>query len=235
MRKILIANWKLNPDELEEARDLAKATDIEGVVICPPIVFLEEVGSVLQKATLGSQDIFFKDEGAYTGEISPTQLKDLNVKYAIVGHSERRQYQNETDELINKKVKAALDTNITPVLCVGESLETHNEGLDATKAFIKHQLDTDLKGVEGELIVAYEPIWAIGKDKADDPEEAAQIIEYIKEEIGGDKKVIYGGSVDSKNVQSFLDQQNIDGFLVGGASLKLEEFNKIADIASSGA
>lgn len=227
MEKILVANWKLNPETLEEAKDLASKTDLEGVILCPPVLFLEEVKSVLKRAKLGSQDVFFEDEGPFTGEISPSQLKGLGVEYSIVGHSERRSHLNEADEMINKKVKAALDENITPILCVGESKEIHDQGEDAVREFIKDQLGKDLSGVEEGVVVAYEPIWAIGT-KAEDPQEAASTISYIKELLDKNTPVLYGGSVNKENIESFVKEDAIDGFLVGGASLDPDQFNSIA-------
>jgi len=234
MKKLIVANWKSNPNSLKKAEKLALAEDYEDVAIAPPFPYLEKVGSVLRNASLVAQDVFWEDGGAYTGEVSVSQLKDLGVKYVIVGHSERRTHLGETDRMINKKVKAALESGMEVILCVGEHLETRKEGIQAAKNFIAGQLKVDLAGVKKhyskKVIVAYEPIWAVGTGTPDIPEEAAEIAAYIKNlvDISG---VIYGGSVNAKNAHEFLSQNDIDGALPGGASLKPREFKGIIDSA----
>ncbi len=227
MKKLIIANWKSNPDSLVQAKKLGRDIDKPGVVIAPPYPFLESLGKTLRRATLGAQDVFGADRGAYTGEVSLSQLKDLKVKYIILGHSERRKFLGETDELINKKVKAALRAGFKTVLCVGE---WRRQSLSQAKVFVRGQLKKDLAGVRSyrNLIITYEPVWAISTSKSgkpDKPENAAQMARFIKSIIKA--KVIYGGSVNAKNARSFLKYKEIDGALVGGASLKPREFLKI--------
>src|SRR3989344_1797442 len=242
MKKILAFNWKMNPTALEEAISLAKASDYSGVIIMPPFIFLEEVGEMLKKANLGAQDVFWENPpaggGAFTGEVSAIELKNLGVEYVIVGHSERRQKLNETDAMINKKVLTGMEAGLKVILCVGESLLIRRRGKKAVENFIKNQLQKDLKGIENlkfkieNLMIAYEPVWSIGAGVADTPQDAAEMIKYVKEFLisnfqFSNIKVLYGGSVDSKNIENFVKYKDIDGFLVGGASLKPEEINEI--------
>lgn len=261
MKKLIVANWKMNPSSAKEAVSLAKKVDagipqeknieIE-VVIAPPFPFLAGVGKVIRRAKLGAQDVFWEDAGAYTGEVSPMILKRLGVTYVIIGHSEQRRLLHETDEMIHKKVSASLQAGLKAILCVGESLAVRKKGLAAAKNFVKNQLKKDLKNISGlkdnELIIAYEPIWAIGTGKSDNPESAAEMTRFIKSTLRSkpytlNARVIYGGSVTSQNARSFLyyngstsfdaaqdkslATEGIDGALVGGASLKAEEFKKI--------
>jgi len=186
---------------------------------------------------LGAQDIFWEESGAYTGEISPTMLKSLWVRYVIIGHSERRWKLGETNEVINKKMRAALKNGITPILAVGEK-----EKGDSVEKFLEDQLSTGLDGLSEEdiskIIIAYEPVWSIGTGNADDPEDTVKAVGIIKEiigkivgkEIAGKIPVLYGGSVNSKNVADFLSKPEIGGALVGGASLDKEEFLKVLNI-----
>ena len=242
MKKILAFNWKMNPTALEEAISLAKASDYSGVIIMPPFIFLEEVGEILKKANLGAQDLSWENPpaggGAFTGEVSAIELKNLSVEYVIVGHSERRQKLNETDAMINKKVLAGMEAGLKVILCVGESFLIRRRGKKAVENFIKNQLQKDLKGIENlkfkieNLMIAYEPVWSIGAGVADTPQDAAEMIKYVKEFLisnfqFSNIKVLYGGSVDSKNIENFVKYKDIDGFLVGGASLKPEEINEI--------
>lgn len=241
-RKIIIANWKANPDSLKEAVFMAKKIESglgrlnAEIVIAPPFTFLDGVSRVLKKAKLGSQDVFWAKSGPYTGEVSINQLKNLGVKYVIVGHSERRMNLGETDEMINKKIMSVLESGLKPVLCIGES-----ERKDST-FIIKSELQKALKGVKKNLLknlmVAYEPIWAISTNPgamADTPDNAFKIKIYIKKiiadlygrEAAESVKIIYGGSVNSSNITGFIREGRMDGALVGGASLKPEEFLKI--------
>lgn len=229
----------MNPATVREAIKLARSTDKKGVVICPPFVFLPEVKKILKRASLGAQDVFWEEKGPFTGEVSAAMLKGLGVKYVIVGHSERRRWLKETDEIINKKVKAALKTGLKVILCVGEPLAVRRKGLTAAKRFVADQLKEDLVGLHSKfyilnsrLIVAYEPIWAIGTGRADKPRDTAEMVQFIKQFLHStfyilNSKVLYGGSVNSQNAEKFLQLKEIDGALVGGASLKAEEFNKI--------
>jgi triosephosphate isomerase len=227
MKKLIIANWKLNPTTLKEAQKLAAAisrTKKNTVVLCPPTIYVSNI----QYPNLGSQDCFWEEKGAFTGQVSPLQLKSLKIKYSIIGHSEKRA-TGETDEMINAKTKAALANAITPVVCVGFGTKVEQDDLEVTDV-IKQQLDTDLKGIEvSKVVVAYEPVWAIGTGKVASPEHAETIGLFIKNRYGV-KKVIYGGSVSPTNAKGFLEQRNVDGLLVGGASLIPSYFNEIIDM-----
>lgn len=238
MKKLIIANWKENPVSAKLAISLAQKTEKgisktgNEIVVAPPFIFLEPVKKVLKKAKLGAQDDFWENQGAHTGEVSPLMLKSSGVKYVIVGHSERRRL-GETDEMINKKLKAALKTGLKPILCVGEPAQIRRKGLSAAKNFVKKQLGKDMKGLARAkgVIVAYEPIWAISTNKdakADKPEDSLEIIKFIKKIAHS--RVLYGGSVTSKNAKSFLQYKEIDGALVGSASLDSVEFKKIINI-----
>lgn len=243
MKKLLIANWKANPDTAMRALALARKIHAgiphgkgPEAVIAPPFPFLQLVGGALSRAELGAQDLFWEDLGPYTGEVSWHQLKHFGVKYAIVGHSERRALVGETDEMINKKVQAALDAAITPVLCVGEPKEVRKGGIAAAKRYVGAQLEKDLEGVrKGRIVIAYEPIWAIGTGTPDSPKSAAEMIHSIRERVPGDMqkplRVIYGGSLTAANADAFLKEPEIEGALVGGASLNPKEFITIINVA----
>lgn len=237
MRKLLVANWKLHPGTQTEAIRLAKASDQRGVVICPPFPFLDSAGKTLKKAELGSQDVFWEEQGPYTGEVSSAMLKNMGARYVIIGHSERRRWQNETDALIAQKVRAALFAGLKVILCVGEPAMIRKRGLAAAKNFVKSQLQKDLAKLKAisykpkAIVVAYEPIWAIGTGKPDKPPESAAMAKFIKNYLAKSYKlkarVLYGGSVNSKNVLHFLTHKEIDGALVGGASLNTQDFRKM--------
>lgn len=225
MPKLIIANWKTNPATVVEAMRLARAEDRAGVVIAPPSAFLAAVEATTKRAALGAQDVSREKRGAHTGEVAPSMLRSLGVRYVIVGHSERRA-RGETDEEVNEKVKAVLAARLVPVLCVGESWVVRKKGFPAAKKFVSGQLRADLKGVRAKnVIVAYEPVWAIGSGKADSPEEAAEMARFVKKSFV--PRVLYGGSVTPKNASAFLKERAIDGALVGGASLKPSDFKKI--------
>ena len=241
-------NWKSNPHSAAAAIKLARAVEeaisdknAPKVVIAPPFTFLEDVGKVIKKAKLGGQDAFWKDVGPYTGEISWHQEKHLKVKYVIIGHSERRKFLGETDEMINKKVLAALKAGLKVILCVGEPLAIRKKGKKAIENFIKKQLEKDLRGlsiVKGQMsnvIVAYEPIWAIGAGQADTPRDAVEIMSFIRRILNSkfkiqNLKLLYGGSISGKNISNFIKYREIDGFLVGQASLKSAEIKKIVGV-----
>ena len=244
MRRIVIAgNWKMNksPKDVEEFMErfpgLVSDTENE-VILCVPFIDLCKAVK-LSKGTnvkIGAQNMHFKDSGAYTGEISPKMLNDLNVEYVIIGHSERREYFNETDETVNLKIKAALTHDLKPIVCVGETLEQREAGI--TKDFVTGQVRNALKEItEDELkkiIIAYEPIWAIGTGKTASKEDANEVCKWIREELRAlygdvaDEIIIqYGGSVKSSNAKDLFEMSDIDGGLVGGASLEPEEFSKI--------
>lgn len=216
-KPFIIGNWKCNPTSLAEAQRIfnsvkkgIKNVKNAEVVICPPFIYLP----VLR--TRGSQDCFWEDSGAYTGEISPLMLKKLGVKYVIIGHSERRKYFNETDEMVNKKIKAALKQDLRPILCIDNI----------------SQIKNDLKGISKKelrnLILAYEPLFAIGTGKSCGIEKARRMKLLIQKKLKGNIPILYGGSVNSQNAQDYIKKAGFQGLLVGGASLKPEEFIEIA-------
>ena len=243
MRIPLIAgNWKMNTTVAEAEKLASSLRDIldkiEGIekVLCPPFISLTTLSKVLQGSSvkLGAQNMYFETRGAYTGEVSPLMLKGL-VEFVILGHSERRSYFGETDELVNKKVQAALDFGLKPILCVGERLEENEAG--KTEQVITRQLKGSLANIEPgtDLVIAYEPIWAIGTGKAADGITAATTIKFIRDTLANlwdsntaqKVRLLYGGSVTSNNIAEFVSQPEIDGALVGGASLKANEFSSI--------
>ena len=243
MRIPLIAgNWKMNTTVAEAEKLASSLRDIldkiEGIekVLCPPFISLTTLSKVLQGSSvkLGAQNMYFEARGAYTGEISPLMLKGL-VEFVILGHSERRSYFGETDELINKKVQVALDFGLKPILCVGERLEENVAG--KTEQVIARQLEGSLANIEPgiDLVIAYEPIWAIGTGKAADGITAATTIKFIRDTLANlwdsdaaqKVRLLYGGSVTGNNIAEFVSQPEIDGALVGGASLKANEFSSI--------
>ncbi len=241
MKRILVLNWKMNPVTLEEALNLARASDYKDVIIAPPFIFIEEIAKILKKARIGAQNLSWENSltggGAFTGEVSASELKNLGVEYVIIGHSERRKYLGETDEMINKKVLASVSAGLKVILCIGEDSAIRKKGKKAVEDFIKNQLENDIKGTYDikfkiqNLIIAYEPVWAIGTGQADAPEDAAEIIKYIKKLLivsyGLLVRVLYGGSVNGKDIKDFIKYDEIDGYLIGGASLKSSEVNKI--------
>lgn len=201
------------------------------VAVAPPFMYLPLFSR--KKISLAAQDVSFENQGAFTGEISPLQLKGIGVRYVIIGHSERRAL-GETDKMINKKIKAALVAGLKPILCIGES---KRKSFKAAIKFIKKQLALDLKSISNKLlvnklVVAYEPVWAIGTSRFDPPEDAERVIKAIKTFLDvrfkiKDLRVLYGGSVNSKILPSYLKQPSIDGTLIGGASLKFQEIKNI--------
>jgi triosephosphate isomerase len=239
---IIAGNWKMHKtvadaiDLAQEVRDAVRDINTVDVVLCPPFTALAAVREVLAGSNvgLGAQNMYWAEQGAFTGEISPVMLKELG-DYVIIGHSERRQFFGEIDDGVNNKIKAALAHNITPIVCVGENLAQNEAG--ETAAFVGGQVNAAFAGLSGEeaatVIVAYEPIWAIGTGKNADPPTANRIIglsirgalaELYREDVAQQVRVQYGGSVKPDNVESFMAQPDIDGALVGGASLKLESF-----------
>lgn len=232
MKKIVVANWKMYPNTLAEAEDLYRIS--AGAIVCPPFVYLEELSKIKSGAILGAQDIAFSDEPGQTGEVSGEMLKRLGVKYVIIGHSERRWKIGETNEVVNAKLKAALQNELGPIVCLGEIARDQNY-----KKFLQNQTEETFAGLTQEevnkCLIAYEPVWAISaseNSKPDTPESAAGSINIIKE-ILPNNIFLYGGSVTSANVKSFLDREEISGVLVGGASVDKEEFKKIMEIVSS--
>lgn len=240
MRKPIIAgNWKMNKVNSEAVAfvkelklRLIDVKDVE-IVVCPPFTALHDVSKEIRNSNikLGSQNMHFEDSGAFTGEISPLMLKELGVKYVILGHSERRQCFNETNEIINRKIKKALQHKLVPIVCVGEKLEEREKG--DTNKVIKDQVQGCLKEIDAsKIVIAYEPVWAIGTGKNATPEQAEEvhllIRELIKnlydEKIANNLRIQYGGSVKPDNIKSLMEQKDIDGALVGGASLKMDDF-----------
>ncbi len=243
MSKLIIANWKMNPATVEEAVQLARATDHERLVICPPFVFLEELSRVIDKGQLGAQDLFWEgDTGAFTGEISPEELKNLDVTHVIIGHSERRKNLGETNEMVAKKIATAIEAGLIPILCVGETLEQKEAG--QREEVIEDEVVSALADIESDqtIYIAYEPIWAISTNpdaEPDKPENTLEVIDFIKkivQEVNPSivlrLKFLYGGSVNSKNASEFLQHNLIEGALIGGASLQAEELNKILNEVS---
>lgn len=246
MRKPIIAgNWKMNktPKEtvelIEELKPLVKDAQID-VVVCPPYVSLSAAKEALEGSNiaLGAQNVDYHDKGAYTGEIAPDMLKELGVEYIIIGHSERRQYYNETDESVNLKVKKALEEGFTPIMCVGEILEEREDGV--TAEVVRKQTKLGLKDLTPEqvekVVIAYEPVWAIGTGKtatAQDADETIGIIREAVREVYGDAadeiRIQYGGSMNPKNASELMTMEQIDGGLIGGASLKAEDFSKVVN------
>ena len=241
MNKLIIANWKMNPETEKEAVRLARAEDRKNIVIAPPFLFISSVKRVLKKASIAAQDVFGGNSrvttGAFTGEVSAGQLKSLGVRYVIIGHSERRAL-GETDLHINEKIYTALRSGLKVILCVGEPLSIRRRGVPVAKQFVRSQLLRDLKRNKNKkiemknIVVAYEPLWAIGTGKSDAPSSAAEMISFIKSVLHSTfhvlhSTVLYGGSVNAKNARGFLEQNEIDGALVGGASLIINEFKKI--------
>jgi triosephosphate isomerase len=244
VRRLLIAgNWKMHktvPEALELVRELKerlKEVNDRDILVCPPFTALYPVGKELEGSSikLGAQNMFYERKGAFTGEISPVMLKDAGCEYVILGHSERRKIFGETDELINRKVLSAAGNGLTPILCVGETLEEREAG--RTKEVVGRQVRKGLKGfpAEAELVIAYEPVWAIGTGRSATPEMAQEVHKFIREvltelfgqEKAGKTRILYGGSVKPENAKSLLEMEEIDGALVGGASLKADSFEKI--------
>ncbi len=243
MRVPLIAgNWKMNTT-LSEATELVskmlrELDEIDNVdkVLCPPFVSLAAVGELIKGSSikLGAQNVYFEEKGAYTGEISPLMLVDL-CEFVIIGHSERRQYFSETGEIVNRKIKAALRAGLKPILCVGERLEENEAG--RTEKVVTEQLSSSLAGINdiNGLTIAYEPVWAIGTGKAATGKQANETSSLIRrtisklygEIIAQDLCILYGGSVTADNATEFVQQPEIDGALVGGASLKADQFLSI--------
>jgi len=245
-KKVIAGNWKMNmlPNEAIEFIDgltkLVKDTENE-VVLCVPYtdLFYALMSAQNTNVKIGAQNMHWEEKGAYTGEISAEMLKAINVEYVIIGHSERRQYFAETDETVNKKVKKALEVGLNPIVCVGETLEQREAG--ETAKIITSQTEKALEGLTPEeverTIIAYEPIWAIGTGKTATKEDANDSIKEIREkiaEIYGQNTangviIQYGGSVKASNAKELFEMSDIDGGLVGGASLKLDEFEKIVN------
>lgn len=246
MRKTIIAgNWKMYKTSLEAIelvnllkRDLSDITEVE-IVVCPPFTALSDVRDVLIESNigLGGQNLYWEDQGAFTGEVSAPMLKALDVQYVIIGHSERRQFFGETDATVNRRIKAALKHQLTPIVCIGENLNERESG--QTFAVIEKQLHGSLANLTveemEEIVLAYEPVWAIGTGKTATPQQAqevhrfirAQLVKIFGEDLADSVRIQYGGSVKPENITELISQPDIDGALVGGASLKHDSFAQI--------
>jgi len=241
MRKpVIIGNWKMNKD-LDEAKKLVKEIVSEKLdntvekVVCVPFVYVTEVNKLLEGSDvgLGVQNMYFENKGAFTGEISPIMLKSCGVSYVILGHSERRTIFNESDEIINKKMKSALQNNLIPILCCGETLEERNLGIE--KEVVEKQIrntldDISVNDIE-KVIIAYEPIWAIGTGLTASSDDAENMIKFIREilydiygNLSENIRIQYGGSVKPNNIKDLMQKENVDGALVGGACLESASF-----------
>lgn len=241
--KVIAGNWKMNMDLKEseklivELKNLLKNEKAKcDVIICPPFTSLSDASKFLEGSTikLGAQNMYFEENGAYTGEVSASMLKSVGCEFVILGHSERRTIFGESDEIINKKIKKALSAGLKPIFCVGELLEEREAGI--TKEVVKRQVLTGLKDITVEdmksIIIAYEPVWAIGTGKTATPAQAQEVHKYIRDlieiqyslEAALDIVIQYGGSVKPDNAKELLSQPDIDGALVGGACLKADSF-----------
>ena len=238
-------NWKMNKT-VEEALDLIRQlkislSNVEGVevAVAPPFTALYAISQELKGSSirLAAQNLFYEEKGAFTGEISPLMLKGIGCQYTIIGHSERRQLFGETDETVNRRIKAALGQGLKPIFCVGETLKEREEG--KTFPVIERQVEGGLRDIGGEevknIVMAYEPVWAIGTGKTATPEQAEEVHRFIRKilerfysrKIAEGIRIQYGGSVTPENIKGLMRQEDIDGALVGGASLKSETFSKI--------
>ncbi|MBI2487275.1 MAG: triose-phosphate isomerase [Deltaproteobacteria bacterium] len=248
-KRLIVANWKMNMLR-REAKELAERiinllNDLRSsvdVVLAPPYTSLDVVYRVVResKIQLGAQNVFWEAWGAVTGEISPYMLTDIGCKWAIIGHSERRNILRETDIMVQKKIKTSLDAGLTPVFCVGETIGEREKG--KTINVIESQIEIGLKDVKladsANLVIAYEPVWAIGTGNNATPKEIEHLHGVIREITGGilgqiasDIRVLYGGSVNPENIKEILATPNVDGALVGGASLRADSFGKIVQLA----
>jgi len=246
----MVGNWKMLTapagTSLAEAKSLVSAlreglADVSetNIGVCPPYVHLTAVGELISGSNikLGAQNVYFQEKGAFTGEISPLMLKDIGCEYVIIGHSERRTVFKEDDDTVNKKVKAALKAGLTPIMCVGETLQERQD--EITEKVIRFQVERGLDDLTPEdvnrVVIAYEPVWAIGTGKNATPEQAQAVHLFIRkllvhianEEVAQAKQIIYGGSVKAENAKILMSQPDINGALVGGASLNAESFIKI--------
>lgn len=240
MRTTLIAgNWKMNGSlqSVIELVEAIKAGDVNNaqLAVCPPAIYLMKVGGMLEgsRIALGAQNVCDQESGAFTGEIAASMLKECGCQYAIVGHSERRALYQETDELVARRFAMALSSGITPILCIGESLDERESG--DTEAVVSRQLDAviDSQGISAiaQCVIAYEPVWAIGTGKVATPEQAQAVHQYLRDKLASldalvaeQVQILYGGSMNASNAGELLSQPDIDGGLIGGASLKAADF-----------
>jgi len=229
MKKLIVANWKCNPTTLKEAKLLFNSVkngvknikNVE-VVICPPFIYLSNIQHLKSDIQFGAQDCFWEQNGAFTGEISPSMLKDLGVDYVIIGHSERRKYQQEKDSMIYKKIEAALKRGLKPILCIDKTSQIRKLQR-SVKMNEVHRLKKDFWGA----IIAYEPLFAIGTGKPCSVDKAKKMRIAIKKKLNKNIPILYGGSVDSQNARDYVKKAGFQGLLVGGASLNAQEFIKI--------
>jgi len=252
MRRPFVAgNWKMNTDS-DTGVGLAKSvasgcSDIAGhrvsVAVCPPFVYLQSVAKALSSSSVavGAQDVYIEDKGAFTGEISPMMLKDVGCTYVLCGHSERRHVIGEKDELINKKVMATIGGGLLPILCVGELLSERDA--ERTEEVVTGQLEKGLAGLSEEKVaavtIAYEPVWAIGTGRTATPQQAQQVHQLVRKllsrmysaQLADEIRILYGGSVKPDNAAELMSEKDIDGLLVGGASLKADDFLAIIESA----
>ncbi len=234
MKNIIAANWKMHfniEEAAAAAEEMASLIDINelDVVVCPNFVHLDRLNSIFSDTVirLGAQNMYFEEKGAFTGEVSPVMLKSVGCDYVILGHSERRHIFKEDNVLINEKVKSALKHNLIPIVCVGETLEEKN----GSRAFdvIKEQVEMSLKDINlSNIIIAYEPVWAIGTGVAADEETIKNMHDFIRSLVK-DTPILYGGSVKPANADNLAAIENVNGFLVGGASLKPDDFKDVID------
>jgi triosephosphate isomerase len=248
-KDLMVGNWKMNASHLDAIQMVQKlsyrlqAKDYEriDVVVCPPFTALRSVQTVIEadhlSIQLGAQHVHWESDGAFTGEVSASMLRKLGVTYVICGHSERRQHFGETDGTVNKRVKAILGADMTPIMCVGETLEQREAG--ATEGVVRSQMAGGTTGLKGDqlasLVVAYEPVWAIGTGRNATPDDAGAVCEQIRQQIAESigsaqaegVRVLYGGSVNAGNIKALMAKRHIDGVLVGGASLDPDSFAAI--------
>lgn len=247
-RKIIVGNWKMNYS-LSDAIDfvntlkdnISKADNID-IGICPTAICLSDIKKILKDTDIkvGAQNVYYEDKGAYTGEISVYMLKDIGIDYCIIGHSERRQYFGETDEGVNLKAKKLIENNITPIVCVGETLSEREENIHF--GLIKNQIEKAFEGIDENItqniVIAYEPIWAIGTGKTATSEQAEEMCKYIRKviseiyngKVAAGIRIQYGGSVNISNIDELMSMPDIDGALIGGASLKPEFIDIIKSV-----
>lgn len=222
--KIIAANWKMNGNATFANDFVSAINKIESthtVVVCPPVALLHLF--VEFKYSLGAQNCFYEEKGAFTGENSPVLLKELGCSYVLIGHSERRTLMNEDDSLVYKKWTAAARAGLTPIVCIGERAEERNDWQSVISRQVQEFISKDLSNT----IFAYEPVWSIGTGVVPSIDEIEEVITFVKSKIGDNAKVLYGGSVNAKNYKEILSCEVVDGLLIGGASLKIDEFSQI--------
>ena len=228
MNKLILVNLKMYQSTKEEVDNYLNNLKESPVIFFPSVIYLEKF--INHGFVCGCQNISINDPGAYTSEISAKSIKDMGAKYVLLGHSEIRQNLSETDESINLKIKKALDNNLKPILCIGENYEEYTQMM--TKIIIKRQIEKALKDITEEVIISYEPVWAIGTGKTPTNNEIEDIVNYIKSLFNYDVKVLYGGSVSKENINELNKIKNVDGFLIGKAGLDTSSLEKIIEVVS---